>query len=134
MGRLSRGIGKDTLLLALMNSREARNLVRSDSMDNPGSTEATLLRELEQFRKRHKTGFIGKWMFASRLSRRLNALEFRLEMTLSSMLDRVQNRMVEEFAHRVVFQADSSASPNSARVVDAVQAQRRAVSRPVGEG
>jgi hypothetical protein len=130
---LSRGFGKHAVLIDLMSSREARNLAEHGNIDVSVSTPATLVRELEQLHKTHKKGLLGKWRRESHYKRELNALEFRLETMISSILDRMQDRIVEELAHRVVSQADASSARTPARVVDALQAQRRAVSRPTRE-
>jgi hypothetical protein len=137
---LSCGFGKDAVLIDLINSREAQKLAEHNNTDVSGLRSGTLVRELEQLQESHKRGLLGKWRRVSHYIRKLrrfghhkrelNALEFKLENTFSSMLGRMQDHMVEELAHRVVFQADTSGALTNSRVVSALQAQRRAVSRP----
>ncbi len=113
-----------------MNSHEGR---RAAQLDNPMPVAAILARELEQLKKT-PGGFFSRWLRDSARKRELNALQFNLEIVLASMVDNLKDCVVQELQQRAVYHADApSGAAGPSRVVDVLQAQRRAVSRPASQ-
>jgi hypothetical protein len=92
------------------------------------------MRELEQLRKKQGGRFFNRWLRDSRRKRELNALQFNLEIVLASMVDNLKDGLSKEVQQRGVFHVEApSGAATNARVVDVLQAQRRAVSRPASQ-
>ena len=128
---LSRGCGKKAVLIDLMNSREGRRISR---LDEQNTASASLLRELEQLHGSHGRNFFTRWLRDSRRKRELNALQFNLEIVLASTIDSLRDRITQELQQRAATHAGApSAIASHSRVVDALQVQRRAVSRPASQ-
>lgn len=139
MEALSQGFGKDSVLISLMDSDEARRLTGDNKPRVASASPDVLSRELVHLRKAHN-----KWRFAHRIFRRrksssrrkdLNILEFRLESMFLSMLDQVKSEILQGTSPRMDLHHEvAKPAQNNSRIVNVIQAQRRSVSRPGREG
>ncbi|MES2159342.1 MAG: DUF4214 domain-containing protein [Pseudomonadota bacterium] len=150
MDALSKGFGKDSILISLMNSDEARQLNNANKSSVASTNSDVLSRELAQLCEVHHKNRLVDRIFRGRRSRvkrkELNALEFKLEgMYLSildrvksenlSMLDRVKSETLQEMAYRLDLHHEvEKPAQNNLGAVKFIQAQRRLASRPGSEG
>lgn len=138
MKALSQGFGKDSVLISLMNSDEARRSA-GENQPSVGSAGSNVLsRELAQLREQHNKSRLHRFFRGRKYSisqKELNALEFRLESVFSSMLSQVKSEILQEITHRSnLYHEISKPAHNNLPTVNALQAQRRSVSRPGSEG
>lgn len=139
MEALSQGSGKDSILISLMNSDEARRLTNANKSGLAPANSDVLSRELAQlYEARNKNGLIHR-IFRSRRSRvnikELNALEFKLESMFLSMLRQVKSETLQEITCRLDLHHEAGKPAQSnLRTVKVIQAQRRSASRPGSEG
>jgi len=139
MDVLSQGFGKDSILISLMNSDEARRLINANKSGVASANSDVLSRELAQlFRARNKNRLVHR-IFRGKESRvkrkELNALEFKLESMFLEMLDKVKRETLQEMAYRLDLRHEvGKPAQNNLRTVKVIQAQRRSASRPGGEG
>ncbi|WP_084694309.1 DUF4214 domain-containing protein [Sphingobium sp. YBL2] len=138
MKALSEGYGKDSILISLMNSDEARQLANANKRDGASANLDVLSRELAQLCEAHnKNGLVHRFFrgWRSRVKRKeLNALEFKLESMFLSMLAQVKSETLQEITYRADLHHEGGKPAHSnLRTVEVIQAQRRSVSRPASE-
>jgi len=147
MEALSQGFGKDSILISLMNSDEARLLIGENKPCVASDNSDVLSRELAQLYEAHKKSRRAGRIFRSRRSgvkrTELNVIEFRLESMFLSMLSEVKSEILQEITHRLDFHHEVGldfhhevvkTAQNTSHTVNVIQAQRRSVSRPGREG
>lgn len=139
MEALSQGLGKESILISLMNSDEARRFAGENKPDAAAANSSMLSRELAQLCEAHKKKRFVHRIFRNRRSRakikELNALEFRLESIFLSMLSQTKTEILQEITRRLDLHHEMGRpSQNNSRTVNVIQAQRRSVSRPGREG
>lgn len=136
---LSQGFGKDSILITLMNSAEARRFAGENKLDVAPANSNVLSRELAQlFEAHNKKRFVNR-IFRNRRSRvkrkELNALEFRLGSMFELMLSQAKTEILQEITRRSDLHHEvGRPAQNNSRAVNVIQAQRRSVSRPGREG
>jgi len=139
MEALSQGFGKDSILISLMNSDEARRLTGENKPSVASANSDVLSRELAQLCEDHNKRRLMDQIFRRRRSsvkkKELNVLEFRLESMFLSMLSEVKSEILQEITQRLdLHQGVGKPAQNNSRTVNVIQAQRRSVSRPGREG
>lgn len=139
MEALSQGFGKDSILISLMNSGEARRLTRENKPGVASANSDVLSRELAQLCEEHNKIRLADRIFRGRRSsnkrKELNVFEFRLESMFLSMLSQVKSEISQEITHRLdLHHKVGKPAQNNSRTVNVIQAQRRSVSRPGREG
>lgn len=144
MGALSRGVEKESILVSLMNSKEAQRLNNGNEVDVASASSDRLSTELAQLNEAHNKNRFLKRVFSGqrRWARRkdLNALEFRIESMFLSMLGQLQIETSDEIASRLSLHDNIGKHPEISRPaqsnlhrIKVIQAQRRSVSRPGGQ-
>ncbi|WP_189338444.1 DUF4214 domain-containing protein [Sphingobium sp. SCG-1] len=139
MEALSQGFGKDSILISLMNSDEARRLTGENKPGVASAKSDVLSRELAQLcedrNKRRLTDRIFRSGRSSAKRKELNVLEFRLESMFLSMLSQVKSEILQGMTHRLDLNHEvGKPAQNNSRTVNVIQAQRRSVSRPGRDG
>ena len=139
MEALSQGFGKDSILISLMNSDEARRLTNSNKLGVASANSDVLSRELVQLCEMHNKNRLVHRIFRGRRSRvkrkELNALEFKLESMFLSMLGQVKSEILQEIPYPLDLHREVGKPAHSnLRTVKVIQTQRRSVSRPGSEG
>lgn len=138
MEALSQGFGKDSVLISLMNSDEARQLTNANNPSVSSANSDALSRDLAQLCEGRNKNWLVHRIFRGKRSgvkrKELNALEFRLESMFLSMLDQVKRETLQETTRRLDLrhEVDKPAQSNL-RNVKVIQALRRSVSRPASE-
>lgn len=138
MKLLSQGFGKESVLIGLLNSDEARRLTDENKSGDASVNLETLSYELFQLRQTHKKGWrifrVIRRIRSGGKIKELNALQFKLENTFLSMIGQVKSEMLKEVTHRMEFHHETGTPARSnLHTVNAIQAQRRSVSRPARE-
>lgn len=147
MEALSRGLGKYSILISLMNSGEARQL---GNANRSGANSDVLSRELAKLYEVHNNKRIVHRIFQGKRSRvkrkEFNKLEFRLECMFLSMIDKVKSEISQEITYRVdlhnqvgqpaldLYHEVGKTAQSNLLTVQVIQAQRRSASRPGSEG
>ena len=139
MEALSQGFGKDSILISLMNSDEARRLTNANKLGGVSANSDVLSRELAQLCELHNKNRLMHRIFRGRRScvkrKELNALEFKLESMFLSMLDQVKSETLRDIIYRFDLHHEvGKPTQSNLRTVKVIQAQRRSVSRPASEG
>jgi len=138
MEALSQGFGKDSILISLMNSDEARRLTNANKPGVASANSDVLSRELAQLCEvNHKNRLVHRIFRGRRRGvkrKELNALEFRLESMFLSMLGQVKSETLQETTYRLGLHHEvGKPAQSNLRTVKVIQAQRRSVSRPASE-
>lgn len=132
MHRLRKGDGKERILIDLMNSSEARALQKH--LINSENGIDNLMTELKQLEKKNKKSWLLKtFSMTNSIDRKINSFEFRLEMSMSVMLDDFRNQITEQLEHRFELNAYKEGIVKGDRMMTVVQTHRRNISRPAGE-